>query len=44
VAVELDDRYVRVTVTHRDDTTVPLVGRMVGAVTLRSTVVMLRER
>jgi hypothetical protein len=43
VEVVLDARFVRVTVTYHDDTTVPIVGRMVGTVTLRSTVVMLRE-
>jgi Flp pilus assembly protein TadG len=43
VDVEVDDAVVRATVTYRDDTDVPLVGRLVGVVTLRSTVVMRRE-
>jgi Flp pilus assembly protein TadG len=46
LVVELDigTDVVRATVTYRDDTGVPLIGPLVGDVTLRSTVVMRRER
>jgi Flp pilus assembly protein TadG len=44
VIVEMDDQEVRVTVRCTDDTSVPLVGALVGDVTLQATVVMRRER
>jgi Flp pilus assembly protein TadG len=44
VAVEIGDDLVRATVSYRDDTSVPLVGPLVGDVTLQSTVVMQREQ
>jgi Flp pilus assembly protein TadG len=44
VEVEIGDDVVRATVRYRDDTSVPLVGAVVGDVTLQSTVVMQREQ
>jgi Flp pilus assembly protein TadG len=44
VDVAIEGDLVRATVTYRDGTDVPLVGRLVRDVTLRSTVVMRRER
>jgi Flp pilus assembly protein TadG len=43
IDVALDSDFVRATVSYRDSTDVALVGRLVGDVTLRSTVVMRRE-
>jgi hypothetical protein len=43
VAVDVGDEVVSVRVSYRDGTTVPLVGRMVGDVTVDATVVMRRE-
>jgi Flp pilus assembly protein TadG len=44
VRIDHDDTFVTARVVYRDDTTVPLVGRLAGPVTLRSAVVMRRER
>jgi Flp pilus assembly protein TadG len=44
VRIDHDGAMVTARVSYRDDTTIPLVGRLTGPVTLRSTVVMRRER
>jgi Flp pilus assembly protein TadG len=44
VDIDVGDDVVEATVTYRDGTSVPLVGPLVGDVTLRATVVMRRER
>jgi Flp pilus assembly protein TadG len=44
VEVVFDAQLVRATVTYRDPTAVPLVGRLVGDVTVSASVAMRRER
>jgi pilus assembly protein CpaE len=44
VRIDVQGDLVVAEVTYRDDTTVPMVGRLVGPVTVRATVVMRREQ